>query len=153
MTLPYSPSSVLPPNAPRAWLEQFPAQHRSAIANWFHFSVRSGIFLPAAVLAAVESTIRRRLAWSPTPASDWRYEVLKALHEGRAGAMAYAQSVINYEELPHAQRQKVKAERTVAALKEAMKAKTVTDPQRAYLRALGYTGGGACRPGSRQPTH
>jgi hypothetical protein len=66
--------------------------------------------------------------------------VLTKLHDDRGAAMAYAQSVIDYEALPPERRQKVKAERTFAVLKEAMRDKTVTERQRNYLKVLRYTG-------------
>jgi hypothetical protein len=62
------------------------------------------------------------------------------LRSDQAGALAYAQSVIEYERLPAEQRQKMKAERAVRFLKERMVGKAPTAPQLAYLRRLGYQG-------------
>jgi hypothetical protein len=87
---------------------------------------------------AVERTIQRRLAWGT--ADDWPHEVLGHLHTDRGGAMRYAAAVIAYEQLPPAQRQRVKAERRFAFLKGTMRGKPVTAPQAALLRTLGYQG-------------
>jgi hypothetical protein len=138
-TSPVTPQPDTTPD-PRAWLEQFPPERRSPIANWFHLSIRSGVSVPAAVLVAVEATVQRRLAWRKDQDDSWLHLVLARLQDDRGRAMAYAQSVINYEALPPAARQRVKAERSVASLKDAMRGKTVTPAQRAYLSALGYTG-------------
>jgi hypothetical protein len=124
---------------PRMWLEHFPPAKKSAVANWFHFSVRSGVSVPAAVLVAVERTVERRLAWH-RPGDDWLHMVLEQLRDDRRGAMAYAQSVIAYEQLEPEARKRLKAERTFAALKEVMRGKEVTKAQLAYLQALGYRG-------------
>ena len=125
---------------PRAWLEHVPPERRSAIANWFHYSVRSGVPVPAAVLVAVDRTIQRRLAWRQDQDDDWLHLVLERLQDDRGGAMVYAQHVINYEALPREQQQRLKAERSFAYLRDAMRGKDVTPAQRAYLSALGYTG-------------
>jgi hypothetical protein len=117
-----------------------PPEHRSAVANWFHYSVRSGVPVPAGVLVAVEATVQRRLAWRKDLDDDWLHLVLARLHDDRRGAMVYAQSVINYEALPREQQQRIKAERSIAYLKDAMRGKDVTPAQLAYLRALGYLG-------------
>jgi hypothetical protein len=137
-----SANHAAPPPAPdpRAWLEQFPPERRSAIANWFHYAVRSGVPVPAAVLVAVQSTVERRLHWRKDQDAEWLHLVLERLSGERSGAMAYAQSVIEYEALPPEARQRVKAERTFSYVKEAMRGKEVTPAQLAYLRALGYSG-------------
>jgi hypothetical protein len=54
---------AVPVPDPRVWLEHFPAQRRSPIANWVHYAVRGGAQTPAAVLQAVQATCARRLAW------------------------------------------------------------------------------------------
>jgi hypothetical protein len=132
--------ALTPPPDPRAWLEHFPPERRSAIANWFHYSVRSGIPVPAAVLVAGERTILRRLWWCKDLDDDWLHLVLARLQDARRGAMAYAQSVIEYEALPYEARRRLKAERSIAYLQDAMRGKAVTPAQLAYLRALGHSG-------------
>jgi hypothetical protein len=54
---------------PRAWLEHFPANRRSTIANWFHYAVRGGATTPAAVVHQVYQTVQRRLQWASAAAS------------------------------------------------------------------------------------
>jgi hypothetical protein len=136
---PVTPASDATPD-PRAWLHHFPPERRSAIANWFHYSVRSGVPVAAAVLVAVEATVQRRLGWCTDQDQAWLYLVLAKLQDDRGGAMAYAHSVIEHEALPREQQQRIKAERSFAALKGAMRGKEVTPAQLSYLRALGYAG-------------
>jgi hypothetical protein len=62
------------------------------------------------------------------------------LRSDQAGALAYAQSVLDYERLPYETRQRVKAERAMGFLKQAMAGKEVTAAQLAYLHRLGYQG-------------
>ena len=111
--------------------------HRKSLANWFHYAVREGAHQPAQVLHAVRQTCSRRLHWGN--ATDAAI-VLHALDTDPAGALAYAQSVIDYEALPYEARQRVKAERAFYYLKQGMVGKATTAPQLAYLRKLGYVG-------------
>jgi hypothetical protein len=139
MTTHQQPSAEGPPD-PRAWLEQFAPRRRSPIANWFHYAVRAGADRPASVVAEVQATIARRLQWADHAESAQLNTVLETLHTDRAGALAYAQHVMAYEALPYAQRQQVKAARSLAFLTEAMRGKASTPAQLAYLRSLGYQG-------------
>ena len=123
------------PQDPRAFLEHFPQPRRSTIANWWHYGVRAGVQTPVQVLQAVHATCRQRLARG---ASADATLVLAALDGDQAGALGYAQWVITYEALPYDARQRVKAERTFAALKDAMQGKAATEAQVRYLAALGY---------------
>ena len=121
----------------RVWLDQFPANKRSGVANWFHHAVREGALTPHAVLTAVRVLLHRRLQWRP----DAHYSaVLATLQHDQAGALAYAQYVLAYEALPSAERQRVKASRALAYLKTTMRGKPVTDAQRWKLGSLGYRG-------------
>jgi hypothetical protein len=112
-----------PPTAPRAFLEHFPQPRKSTIANWWHYAVRE--------------TCRQRQTWRENPDAVM---VLAALAADLAGALAYAQSVIEYEAMPCEQRQRHKAERAFAALKEHMREKEPTTAQLQYLAVLGYCG-------------
>ena len=123
--------------ASRAWLEQLLALRRGPIANWFHYAVRGGAQTPGQALAAVCQTCARRRAGSDHPDAAL---TLQALDSDQAGALAYAQWVIDYEALPQAARQRRKAERTFAALKDAMQGKAATEAQLRYLADLGYRG-------------
>jgi hypothetical protein len=126
-----------PTQDPRAFLKHFESGRRSAVANWFHFAVRAGASTPGDVRLAVWRTVQDRLQWGNETDAPW---VLQALDTDPAGALAYAAHVLAYERLPDEARQRVKAERAVHFLKEAMRAKPVTEKQRLYLQALGYTG-------------
>ena len=137
--IPHPTPAQTPENhrASRAWLERVPASRRGPIANWFHYAVRSGARTPVQVLAAVCQTCARRRAGSDHPDATL---TLAALHVDQAGALAYARWVIDYEALPYGERQRVKAERTFAALKDAMQGKEATEAQLRYLQDLGYRG-------------
>jgi hypothetical protein len=126
-----------PAPAPRSWLDGLPAHRRGVLCNWFHFAVREGARLPAFVLQAVRQVCARRRACGEDADA---LAVLHALEADEAGALRYAASVIAYEALPYEQRQRVKAERAFAFIKESMRGKPVTLAQAAFLRALGHTG-------------
>jgi hypothetical protein len=121
----------------RAWLDQWPVGRRGTIANWFHYAVRTGAQTPAAVLLAVRQGCQRRLQWGDHHDTA---QVLEALDTDARGALAYASSVISYEQLPLDARRKVKAKRAFAYLKQALIGKPATEAQARYLRSLGYTG-------------
>jgi hypothetical protein len=126
---------------PRAWLERFPPARRSAIANWYHDAVRNGASTPAAVVQQVRQTVQRHLQWaSAHPEEAHLHAVLESLQTDSARALAYAAAVITYEQMPYEARQRVKAERAVPYVQEAMRGQAVTEKQAAYLRALGYVG-------------
>jgi hypothetical protein len=126
---------------PRAWLEHFPANRRSTIANWFHYAVRGGATTPNAVVHQVQQTVQHRLQWARDAVAETHlHTVREALQTERAGALAYAASVIAYEQLPYDARQRVKAARATSYLQEAMRGKPVTEKQTVLLRLLGYTG-------------
>jgi hypothetical protein len=55
----------------------------------------------------------------------------------RKAALAYAQSVLDWEHLPYAERRQHKAERGAIYQQHAMAAKPVTEKQRALLQRLG----------------
>jgi hypothetical protein len=126
---------------PRRFLEHFPGDKRSAIANWFHYAVRHGAQTPRAVCSAVWQTIQRRLEWASTPENrQFLQGCLDTLRADQAGTLAYAQSVLAYEALPYEQRQRVKAQRSLQYLSEGMRGKPATEAQHWRLRQLGYEG-------------
>jgi hypothetical protein len=126
---------------PRAWLQNFPAARRSAISNWFYYAVRGGHTTPAAVIHQVQQEIQRRLQWARDTETEAHLHIVQeALQTDRAGALAYAESIIAYEQLPYEVRQRIKAERAAPYLEQAMRRKPVTERQTAFLRALGYVG-------------
>src|SRR5262245_25446117 len=122
---------------PRSWLDHIPAERRGVIGNWFHQAVRTGAATPQAVLAVIQARCHGDPPWRGAPDGP---AVLQALTTDPAGALAYAASVIQYEALPYALRQQVKAERTWSALKTTMRGKPVTEAQRWKLTSLGYCG-------------
>jgi hypothetical protein len=122
---------------PRAWLGHIPAPRRGPVANLFHSAVRNGSKQPSQVLTHVRNHLIRRQYWGDAPDAE---VVFAALDSDPDGASAYAASVIAYEQLSYEARQRVKAERAIHYLKEAMKAKPVTPAQVAYLQKLGYCG-------------
>ena len=135
-------TALVPPGPdPRAWLEHLPAPKRSSVANWFHYAVRNGASTPPAVCSAVWQTVQQRLQWSSElPTRQFLQGVLDTLRATQQDALTYAQHVIDYERLPYEARQRVKAERTFAYLKDAMHGKPATPAQLSYLGALGYRG-------------
>lgn len=83
--------------------------------------MREGARTPEAVLLAVQHTAYRRQQWVRDQATaDHLARLLDSLHTDRAGALAYTRSVIDYEHLPYEARQRVKAERTFAYLKQSI---------------------------------
>ena len=130
---------------------------RRTIANWFHYAVRNGAQTPQAVCSGVWQTIQRRLdwqtiqrrlEWSTTPESrGFLLHGLEVLRSTQPEALAYAAYVLEYEALPYEARQRVKAERAMGFLRQAMVGKEVTPAQRSYLQALGYRG---AAPADRQ---
>ena len=135
----FKPASPSPD--PRSWLELLPAPRRSGTANWFHDAVRSGATTPMAVYQHVLANVSRRL-WQERDAERAAHlrHALEVLRTEQAGALAYAATVLHYEQLPYEERQRVKAERSVHFLHEAMRGKAVTPTQVACLRRLGYAG-------------
>src|SRR2546425_10432913 len=84
--------------AARAWLEHFPDNRRSPIANWHHHAVRTGAHTPETVIQQVHQEAQRRLQWTSHPAERVHLQtVLEALQSDRTGALAYAASIIVYE--------------------------------------------------------
>jgi hypothetical protein len=85
--------------------------------------------------------VLQRLQWSSNLDNrQFLQSVLDTLRATQQEALTYAQHVIDYEHLPYEARQRVKAERAVHYLHEAMCGKAVTLAQLTYLRALGYRG-------------
>jgi len=127
-------------DTPREWLEHFPGPRRSAVANWYYAAVRHGAVTPAAVVHQVLQTVQRRLQWVSDPAATAHLQtVQEALQSDRAGALAFAQAVLDWEALPYAERQQRKAERGRHFQQEYMARMPVTPQQQAFLRTLGYT--------------
>lgn len=131
----------------RAWLERFPAARRSGVANMFHFGVRQGHSTPAAVVQQVTHDVKRQLQGATDHARETHlHAILEALQADRQGALAYAETVIAWEHLPHAERQRQKQERARHYEQAYMTTVAPTEKQIVALRFLGYTGD---RPANR----
>ena len=136
-----SPPTVNSASDPRAWLEHFPASRRSGIATLFHYAVRAGHTTPAAVIHPVRHALQRRQQWPSAPTEEAHLRaVLETLQTDRAGALAYAESVIAWEHLPYAERERQKQERAQHFRQQYMAAQPVTDKQLRCLQSLGYVG-------------
>jgi hypothetical protein len=130
-----------PPTTPRAWLEQWPPERRSTVANYFHYAVRSGHTSPTAVVQAVAAEVQKRLQWTiDQPRRQWLHEVLHAIRNDPDAARAYAETVLAWEQLPYAERQQQKSTRAAPFLEEAMRGKPTTSKQLGLLQSLGYSG-------------
>jgi len=126
---------------PRAWLEHFPDARRSTIANWFHYAVRGGSRTPAAIVHQVQHTVQRRQQRVSDPAEKtYLHAVLEALQTEQSGALAYTQSVLDWEALPRAEREHQKQERGRHFQQQYMAQLPVTPQQQAFLQSLGHTG-------------
>jgi hypothetical protein len=128
---------------PRGWLEQWPALRRGLISDLFHFAVRQGASTPALVVNAVKRALRRRLQYATPPLNTTNQtlqHVWQSLQVAPQEAHAYAQTVLDWEALPYAERQQRKAERGTHYQQARMATLPVTDKQFNLLRSLGYTG-------------
>jgi hypothetical protein len=113
------------------------------ISNLFHHAVRDGATTPALVVHAVQAALARRLrhATPPRNATDETlHAVWQALQIAPQDAYAYAQSVLDWESLPRAERERQKQERGRHFQQEYMARLPVTPQQQAFLRTLGHTG-------------
>jgi hypothetical protein len=135
------PGPPTPPDDARGWLAHIPPDRRGVGANWFHHAARTGATTPTALCSAVWQDVTRRLrSERDADRSAHLATVLDVLYTDQPGALAYAQSVINYEQLLYEERQKIKAERGRVFLTAAMAGKPTTAPQVAMLRCLGWAG-------------
>jgi hypothetical protein len=145
-SLPFDPPAPTPPQDPdeprRVFLQHFEPQRRSGIANLFHFSIRDhGCTTARQVCSQVWQTVHRRTQYANDPETATHLaHVLVVMQHDQTGALAYAQSVLEYEQLPYEARQRVKTQRAAPYIHAAMQGKDVTAPQLAMLRRLGYEG-------------
>ena len=125
-----------------AFLAVFPTTRRAYVTNCFLFACRRGASTPAAVLAAVE----RELLQAVARASHWReraardqevYAVIRAQH---AAALAFAGWALAWERLTPTDKARLRAGQREQYLRAWMEEQPATARQRAYVRALGYTG-------------
>jgi hypothetical protein len=133
----------------RHWLEQWPVARRSLISNLFHSAVREGATTPALVVHAVQAALARRLRYGTPPrhaTDETLYAVWQALQIAPQDAYAYAQSVLDWESLPRAERERQKQERGRHFQQQYMAQLPVTPQQQVFLQKLGHQG---ARPANR----
>jgi hypothetical protein len=138
MTHEQDESQKTPPQDPRSWLDHIPPPRRGPVANIFHGAVRqTRLCDPRLVVQAVRDACARRQRWgTDTDVAA----ILAALDTDPASALRYAQYIVDYESLPREARQRLKAERAIHYVKEAMRGQAATPAQLTYLRALGWRG-------------
>jgi len=139
----HTPRVLSVPDPSREWLEQWPKPRRSLISNLFHFAVREGETTPALVVRAVQVAVHHRLQYATPPLDACQttlHAVWQALQSAPQEAYVYAQSVLDWESLPRAERERHKQERGRHFQQEYMARMPVTPQQQAFLRTLGYTG-------------
>jgi hypothetical protein len=136
-----TPDTGLDKESPRSWLDQWPPERRSLLANIFCHAVRTGATTPDGVLAGVGNDVLRRVRWEPDPACKTHFQaVLTALMEDRAGALAYAGEILHWETLSSPEKRLLKAQRAKVHIFAYMAGKPVTERQQAFLASLGYQG-------------
>ena len=81
------------------WLSQFPPEAQPLITAWFAYAVSQRPQSPEAVLVVVARLCAHKMDWSTTPPSrEACHLTLLALCHQRAGALAYAASLLAQKE-------------------------------------------------------
>ena len=136
----------MPNNLDRRFLDHFPQEQRSTVANMFLGVVRSdsakGETHTATLVrddARAEGAYRLQTAfrYGDTQAIAKWQGILSVLARWPDEAWAYAQWCLDYEAMPYEERQRLKAEHMQEAREMAMAAKPVTEKQAAFIRSLG----------------
>lgn len=142
------------PTDPRDLMDLFPQRERGTIAQRFYDAVRGGVRDADAVVAWVHAWLRTDIArCRESSSSDWpgwaerraeqaeRDEIwAEKLLMHPAETRAFAQYVIEREQLPRAVREAEKQARSVEYARAYMAQQPPTDKQLAYLRKLGHRG-------------
>jgi len=142
-TLPHATGVPRATVTPRDWLAQWPIACRSLISNLFHYAACEGVTTPALVARAVQTALRHRLSSVPFPrnATDETLSaVWQALQAAPLEAYVYAQSVLDWESLSRAERERQKQERDRHFQHQYMAQLPVTPPPLTFLQSLGHTG-------------
>ncbi len=129
-------------DADRAFLDLFPANRRSHVANLFLDPVRRGIATPTQVYGAVYAELRRRLEgprWHGYDDTNDRL-IFDTLRGNYDAAVAYAGWCVAYEQLPPEEKKRRKQASTAEGIGLWQEQQPPTEKQIAYIRALGYTG-------------
>lgn len=129
----------------REFLDRFPQRNRSWVANLFLGAVRDGITDPYDVLAVVADRVQEDMRRSARWPSEWSTEriargrrLLDALRT--ADARPYAVWCVEYDRLPRAARDALRAAEGHLHRTAWMAEQPPTERQMAYLRRLGYGG-------------
>lgn len=126
----------------REHLYRYPVNERGAVGGYFHAAVRAGASTPSEVVAAVQRAVLEVICNPPDlgPRYDRALMIHMELEDDPAGARAFAQECIEWNQMPKEERDRLKAERAVEHAKAHMAQLPVTEKQVSYLQALGYTG-------------
>lgn len=125
-----------PPSQGSSFLESFPAERRSLIANQFHGAVREGASTVGDVIRGVKGDAIRRMMF-PANRERWNTQrQLISLLESEE-ARVYAQEVLDRESLPPEEKQRIKADRSDQYRREYLRAQSPTERQLCFLKSLG----------------
>lgn len=113
----------------KRFLDLFPTYHRSTIANRFYYAVRNGCIDIAAVVVCVVGESRRLR-------DDGAVRIIQ---ENPAAAHEFADYAIEWEQLPHQVKHKIKQQKSEIHKEEYLRTQPPTDKQIKYLKALGYS--------------
>lgn len=120
--------------ADQSFLERFPTARRSTVSNRFLEVVRAGITDPRTIASRVLATCRDHARMR----HPYDQDIVEAMLTYPQEALAYAQDRIEYEAMPYAERQKMKAEKQQDYQREYMEKMPPTQKQLDYLVKLGY---------------
>jgi hypothetical protein len=123
----------------RDWLDQFPAAHRGAIANWFYEVARlsGGTVDPAKGCSMIYRDQARQLQRYGSGSGVDKASVLRAMEKDPEGAKALMVWVIEREARSPEQRQKDKADAEQQGKRAYMEALPPTQKQLDVLMRLG----------------
>jgi hypothetical protein len=126
----------------RAFLDRFPANRRSHVANIFLREVRAGNHSPQSICIAVFAALRRGILYATGHGWDTERDqfILDTLLAHGAAARAYAGWCIEYEQLPPEEKKRRKQASTAEGIGLWQEQQQPTEKQINYLRHVGYTG-------------
>lgn len=106
-------------------------------------ATRDGATTPALIVQMVQAALARRLQYAIPPqhaTDETLHAVWQALQTAPQEAYSYAQSVLDWESLPRAERERQKQERGRHFQRQYMAQLPVTPQQQAFLRQLEHQG-------------
>jgi hypothetical protein len=112
------------------------------VGLWFNIPAKwaRGRLTSAQLLNRVRQNMREHIRAGYEPQHTDACRVLQALADDPQGALDYAHSVIQYQQLPVEEQARVRAARGEAYKRTAMAAKPPSSQQLALLRRLGHSG-------------